>query len=119
LTLRLYLDDSAASRQLSRLLREAQHEVTVPADMGLAGADDEEHFAYARAHNLVLLTKDTGDFPQLYQDVPDHPGLLLVYRDNDARRDMHDADIVRAVANLQQAGVPIAGAMHVLNHWQY
>jgi len=119
LTLRLYLDDSAASRQLSRLLKEAQHEVTVLADVGLAGADDDVHFAYARAHDLILLTKDTGDFPLLYQGVSEHPGLLLVYRDNDARRDMHDVDIVRAIANLLQAGVPIAGAMHVLNHWQY
>ncbi|MGH2350544.1 MAG: hypothetical protein ACRDJN_02890 [Chloroflexota bacterium] len=44
---------------------------------------------------------------------------LLVHEDNDPTRDMTDADIVQAIANLLAAGLPIAGQVHVLNHWRY
>ena len=33
-------------------------------------------------------------------------------------RDMKDRDIVRALANLGRAGVPVANEFHVLNHWR-
>jgi hypothetical protein len=31
---------------------------------------------------------------------------------------MKDRDIVRAIANLEAAGVQIANEFHVLNHWR-
>jgi hypothetical protein len=47
-----------------------------------------------------------------------HPGILVIRFDNDPSRDMKDHDVVRAIANLEQAGVPIAGELHILNHWR-
>jgi hypothetical protein len=55
----------------------------------------------------------------LHQKNPHHSGLLLVYQDNDPDRDMTHADIVRAIANLEQAGITFAGACNVLNAWRY
>jgi hypothetical protein len=31
---------------------------------------------------------------------------------------MKDRDIVRAIGNLEAAGVPIENELHVLNHWR-
>jgi predicted nuclease of predicted toxin-antitoxin system len=119
LTLRLYLDDCAYRKARRRGLEAAGHVVTVPADVGLTGARDRDHFAYARAAGLVLLTQNPDDFVELHERFPDHPGILLVYRDNNRARDMTDHEIARAIANLSAAGVPIAGQAHILNHWQY
>ncbi|MGH2371777.1 MAG: DUF5615 family PIN-like protein [Chloroflexota bacterium] len=119
MSLPLYLDDSAASRLLAHLSRAAGHHVVIPADVGLDRARDADHFAYDRQHGLALVTKNPADFKRLAAAAPNHGGLLLVYRDNDRTRDMTDADIVQAIANLLAAGLPIAGQVHVLNHWRY
>jgi hypothetical protein len=47
-----------------------------------------------------------------------HAGILVVRSDNDVRRDMKDRDIVRAIANLVAAGIPVANEFHILNHWR-
>jgi hypothetical protein len=90
-----------------------------PVDAHLLGADDEEHLAYARQHGLVLLTKNPRDFRDVHDQDSEHPGILLVYQDNDVTRDMQPSDIAQAILNLLAAGVPIAGEIHVLNHWRY
>ncbi|MBI3974172.1 MAG: DUF5615 family PIN-like protein [Chloroflexi bacterium] len=66
------------------------HRVTVPADVALTGADDEEHFAYARAAGAVLVTFNPDDFIELHERTPDHPGVFVAYQDNDPTRDMDD-----------------------------
>jgi hypothetical protein len=47
-----------------------------------------------------------------------HPGILVVRRDDDPRRNMSPHDIVRALRNLENAGVPIANEYIILNAWQ-
>jgi len=119
LGLRLYLDDSASSRLLRTLLVAADHEVTIPAAVGLSSARDDIHFTYALQRGLVLITKNPEDFEVLYGPEKQHPGVLLVYRDNDVTRDMTDYEIVRAIGNVEASGLPIQGAIHTLNHWRY
>lgn len=119
MTLRLYLDDSAVRRRLQLELRAAAHEVVLPADVGLARARDDVHFEYARAHGLVLVTLNPGDFIALHRRQPDHPGMIVIYRDNDRTRDMTVPEIVRAIGNLLASGIPIDGQVHTLNHWRY
>ncbi|MBI3971434.1 MAG: DUF5615 family PIN-like protein [Chloroflexi bacterium] len=119
MSLGLYLDDCADSRELQRLLEDDGHRVVVPADAGLLGADDEDHFFYACRHGLVLLTKNPRDFVALHHKFPDHPGMLLVYQDNDVTRDMTHQEIVGVIRNLVSAEIPIAGQIHSLNHWRY
>jgi len=119
LTLHLYLDDCLFSHRLRDVLTGAGHEVTVPADAGLTGAHDEQHFAYARDHGLIVLTKNPNDFRALHLASPGHPGIFVVYQDNDPTRDMSPEAIRQAIANIMASGIPIAGKFQILNHWRY
>ena len=118
MSLSIYLDDCANDRRLVRLLRAAGHAVTIPADVGLTGADDPDHFRHAAANGLVVLTKNPLDFERLHQAHPVHAGVFAVYQDN-RPGDMTPTDITRAVGNIEAAGVPIAGQFVVLNAWRY
>jgi Domain of unknown function (DUF5615) len=118
----IYLDDDSAKAALVMALRRAGHQVTLPADAGIAGVSDPRHLIHSVQQQLVLLTRNHDDFEDLHLLVRitggDHPGLLVVRSDNDPTRDMKDRDIVRAIANLERAGVPLAGEFHVLNYWR-
>ena len=47
-----------------------------------------------------------------------HPGILVVRRDNDPRRDLRPRGIVRALRNLSASGVSIPDQLHIVNHWR-
>jgi hypothetical protein len=57
-------------------------------------------------HNLVM------------QVTGHHPGILVVRRDNDPKRDLTPAGIVRAIRNLEVANVPVPDEYIILNHWR-
>lgn len=116
---KIYLDDCACAKELVALLQAAGHQVLTPRDASIAGREDEIHFRYAVEHDLVLLTKNPDDFAELHATNTSHSGLLLIYQDNDANRDMSNAEIVRALANLEKSGIALKGACHVLNAWRY
>ena len=124
MALKLYLDDCANSDLLANLLCQSGHTVTRPADAGLEGADDDVHFAYAVTHGLCVITKNPSDFRDLDAAADhQHSGILAVFQDNDRGRDMSDAEIVKAIANLEKAaqegGDPIQGMYHHLNYWRF
>lgn len=116
----LYLDDDSAKASLSNLLRRAGHQVIVPNGVGLAGVSDPRHLMHAVQQRLILLTRNHDDFEDLHMLLQSaggmHPGLLVVRFDNDPSRDMKDRDVVRAISNLEAAGVPIGNEFHILNH---
>ncbi|MGH2458872.1 MAG: DUF5615 family PIN-like protein [Chloroflexota bacterium] len=118
--LRLYLDDCAYSKRLGDLLRAPRndHYVETPLDSGLLGADDSEHFDYARQHGLIVVTKNPDDFETLHRLNSDHPGVFAIYQDNDSR-DMSYEDTARAIQNLVRAGTQVSGQFLVLNAWRY
>ena len=106
----LYVDDNTCKALLVTLLRKAGHQVTVPFDVGTAGTSDARHLVYAVTHeDLHLVVQAT---------LGQHPGILAIRLDNDTSRDMKDRDIVRAIGNLERAGVPVVNEFHVLNHWR-
>ena len=115
MALSLYLDDCANSDLLANLLRQAGHRVVRPTDdgVGLGGEDDDIHLDFAAANGLTLITKNPADFKALHDLDPRHSGILAVYQDNDPSGAMGNAEIVRAIRNLeqavQQAGFPIQG----------
>ena len=45
--MRLYLDDDTAATLLVRLLGQSGHDVQIPRDAGMPGADDPIHLTYA------------------------------------------------------------------------
>ena len=120
--MRLYLDDDIASAVLVRALRQAGHDVQIPADAGLSGSSDPAHLTHAIREGRVTMTRNHEDFEELHllirQAQGAHPGIFAVRRDNDPRRNMNPWDIVRALRNLENAGVPSANEYTILNHWQ-
>ena len=69
-----------------------------------------------------MLSYNHDDFELLHllieQAQGHHPGGLIVRRDNDPKRDLKAAGIVRAIRNLEAAGVPIRDEYIILNHWR-
>jgi hypothetical protein len=47
-----------------------------------------------------------------------HPGIFVVRKDNNPKRDLDAAGIVRAIRKLLVSGFPIADDLHILNHWR-
>jgi predicted nuclease of predicted toxin-antitoxin system len=119
--MKLYLDDDSAGPLLAHLLQKIGHDVRVPTDVGLSGQDDSVHFRHAALDDRVVITGNYKDFLNLHKLVVDlqghHPGILAVRKDNDPKRDLNAAGVVRALRNLLAANVPIADQCIVLNHW--
>jgi len=118
----LYLDDDSAKGALVARLKKTGHQVVVPADALLVGVADARHLLYSVLHSLVLLTRNHDDFDDLHLLIQatqgKHAGILAIRFDNDPTRDMKDAEIARAIRNLEQSGSPIANELHILNHWR-
>jgi len=120
--MRIYLDDHLTSGLLTRLLRNAGHDLRLPAEIGRAGSHDAVHLRHAIQERRVFLSEDHEDFKVLHELVLEaqghHPGILIVRRDNDRRRDLTPQGIVRAIRNLEAANVPLPDQFHILNHWR-
>ena len=120
--MKLYIDDDTVKGALVGRLKKEGHQVILPADVALSGAADPRHLLHAVENDLVLLTRNHDDFQDLHRLVQAtrgiHTGILAIRSDNDPTRDMKDAEMVRAVRNLEQSGVPIANEFHILNQWR-
>ena len=120
--MKLYLDDDSIAALLIALLRRAGHDVQIPAGVGLDGEDDPVHLTHAVRQDRVLLSHNYRDFDQLRDLVVavqgHHPGILVVRKDNNPKRDLNEQGIVRAIAKLLASGTPIADEYHILNHWR-
>src|SRR5207249_10275988 len=120
--MRLYLDEDTAAALLVQFLRRAGHDVRTPADAGLNGEWDAVQLTHAAKETRVLLTRNYEDFLDLHNPIAvaqgHHLGIVVIRRDDDARRNMSPRDVVRALANLEATGVPIADQYIVLNAWQ-
>jgi hypothetical protein len=120
--MRLYLDEDSANPVLARLLRNPGHDVELPDDAGLLGEPDSVQLTHAISNARVLLSKKYRDFEYLHNLIAvargHHTGILVVRQDNDPKRDLSVRGIVRALAKLEAAGVPITDSYHVLNQWR-
>jgi hypothetical protein len=120
--MRPYLDDDLAGPLLTQALRRAGHDVETPSDAGLKGRSDPEHFTHSIGAGRVVATRNYRDYERLHllilQAHGHHPGVLLVRRDNDPRRNLKPTDTVRALHNLETAGIPVADQCIVLNQWR-
>jgi predicted nuclease of predicted toxin-antitoxin system len=118
----LYLDDDSTGTVLVRLLTAEGHDAQIPRDVGMSGRKDPDHFMHAIRNGRVLLTHNYDDFQLLHDLVQlvggHHPGILVVRRDNDRRRDLSARGIVRALRQLIAANVPVADELIILNHWR-
>jgi predicted nuclease of predicted toxin-antitoxin system len=108
----LYLDDDSVRSVLIRRLTAAGHDVSIPADAGIAGQEDATHLMYAIRTSRVLLTHNHDDFELLHDLVllagGHHPGIVVVRLDNDPTRDMSPSAIVAAIQKLAASEIPIS-----------
>jgi len=71
--MRSHLDESADGR-IAAGLRHRGIDVTTPVEVGLRGASDQEHLAYALANGRVLVTHDA-DFLDFHNIGRPHNGI--------------------------------------------
>ena len=118
----LYIDDDSVDRVLIRRLTDNGYKTLTPSLAGTAGQADPVHFMCAIRAGSVVLTRDYDDFKLLHDLVllagGHHPGILVVRRDNDPKRDMSPRAIVRAIQNLTASDMAIADSFNVLNQWR-
>lgn len=120
--MKIYLDDDSCEALLVRLLQADGHDVLVSDQAGNRGIEDPAHFLYAIKAARVLFTHNHEDFELLHELVVGaggrHPGLLVVRRDNNPKRDLDAKKTVYALRKLLHAGAPVADSVNVLNHWR-
>jgi hypothetical protein len=120
--MRLYLDDDSIARALVSGLRQAGHDVEIPRDAGLKGRSDPVQLLHAIKSQRLVLTGNYDDFEELHELVlgaqGSHPGILVVRKENNPKRDMAPGHIVKAIAKALAASIPMSGSFVVLNHWR-
>jgi hypothetical protein len=119
---RIHLDEDASSSLLLKLLRAAGHDVTDTVSLGMRGENDPVQFATAIANARVILSYNADDFQELHDLVGasggHHPGIIVIYKDNDSARDLSARGIVNAIRKLKQSGAPIENQYITLNQWR-
>ena len=119
MSLQLLIDEDSQEKRLVKLLREAGHYVITANEAGLMSQPDRVVFSYAIENNFILLTLNCRDFEALHEALSNHPGILAVYQDANPFKKMSFKAIVKAIANLEASGVPLANQFISLNHWNY
>ena len=119
MSLPLLIDEDSQAKPLVKLLRFAGYDVVTANEAGLAGAVDSVVLDYARGDNRVLLTQNCDDFKALHQENPNHPGILAIYHNDNYSKDMSRQEIVRAIANIEAANIPLVNQFISLNQWNY
>jgi hypothetical protein len=118
----LYLDDDSEHGLLIRLLRRAGHDVLLLREVGLMGKPDPVQLQHSIRISRSFLSANHRDFEVLHDLVLESggadPGILIIRRDNDRRRDLTPRGIVTAIGNLLAANVPVENQFIILNHWR-
>jgi predicted nuclease of predicted toxin-antitoxin system len=115
----MLLDEDSQAKYLVNLLQAAGHDVATVNTLDLMNRPDSVVLDTARQNDRVLLTRNCDDFHELHQANPIHPGILAVYQDSDASKNMNYQSIVKAVDNLELAEYEIKNQFIVLNQWSY
>lgn len=118
----LYLDDDCASRLLAQLLSAAGHDVQRPVMVNLDGALDASHLTHAIRESRVLITGNYDDFEALHdliiQAGGHHPGIIVIRKENNPRRDLTPRGMVAAVKHLEAVHPVLSDQFVVLNQWR-
>jgi predicted nuclease of predicted toxin-antitoxin system len=119
LSLSLLVDEDSQAKYLVQLLRAANHNVLTVNEAGIAGFPDDKVLDYARQHSRILLTRNCNDFRELHQANSTHPGIIAIYQDAEPANNLGYQAIVKAISNLEDAGLELGNQFVVLNQWSY
>ncbi|WP_413201117.1 DUF5615 family PIN-like protein [Nostoc piscinale] len=115
----MLLDEDSQAKYLVNLLQAAGYDVVTVNTAGLMNRPDSVVLDYARQNQRVLLTRNCDDFQELHQANPVHSGILAVYQNSDATKNMSYQLIVKAIANLEAAEYILNNQFVILNQWNY
>ena len=120
--MKLYLDEDSEDGLLAALLIKGGHDVQLSAQAGLNGQPDPRQLIHAIVEGRLLLTGNHHDFLLLHLLViashGHHPGILVIRKDNDPRRDLSARGVLHAISKLEASAAPIGDNLHILNHWR-
>ena len=119
MAIRLFVDEDLQAKRLVRMLRLAGHDVMTTTEAGLDGASDESVLGRAFCERRSVLTRNADDFREMHESGLNHAGILAVFEGRQAGKNMSRDDIVQAIANLEAAGLDIAGQFISLNAWKH
>lgn len=119
MSLRLFIDEDTQGKALVALLREAGHDLLTVNEAGMQGQDDHSILARAVQEQRLVLTQNCSDFQALHQADSRHLGILAIYKNPDPGKDMTHAEIIKAIANLEDSGWSLANQFVVLNAWNF
>ena len=115
----MLLDEDSQAKYLVNLLQAAGHDVATVNTLDLMNHPDSVVLDAARENERVLLTRNCDDFQQLHQANPEHSGILAVYQDSEASKNMSYQAIGSAIDNLETAEYELNNQFVVLNQWSY
>ncbi|MBH8554997.1 DUF5615 family PIN-like protein [Nostocaceae cyanobacterium CENA357] len=115
----MLLDEDSQAKYLVNLLQVASHDVVTVNAVGLMNRPDSVVLDQARQDQRVLLTRNCNDFLELHQANPTHSGILAIYQNSDAAKNMSYQLIVKAIANLEAAEYALKNQFVILNQWNY
>ncbi|MCC3414042.1 MAG: DUF5615 family PIN-like protein [Microcoleus sp. PH2017_29_MFU_D_A] len=115
----MLLDEDSQAKYLVNLLQAAGHDVATVNTLNLMNHPDSVVLDAARKNERVLLTRNCDDFQELHQANPEHSGILAVYQDSEASKNMSYQAIVKAIDNLEIAEYDLNNQFVVLNQWSY
>lgn len=119
MSLRLLVDEDTQAHLLVEMLRADSHDVLTVSEANLTAKSDLIVLNFARSQQRILLTRNCDDFIILHEVDPAHLGILAIYQDATPRKSMNYAAIVRAIANLENIGLPLQGQFIVLNQYNW
>ena len=111
--MRLLLDENASDRTFVAQLRNAGHAVETTVSALGPGAPDKAIAAFAVETRRVLVTRDCDDFRIIYAQLPEHPGLILVY--GAAGKAAATTALTAAVANITKTYATLDKLILALN----
>lgn len=119
MSLRLLIDEDSQAKLLITLLKQASHDIITVNEESLSGQPDEIVFDYAQREKRLILTRNYDDFQALHNANPNHSGILVICEDQNTSKNLSFKEIVKALANLETANIPLANQFIALNHWNY
>jgi predicted nuclease of predicted toxin-antitoxin system len=112
-----FLLDANMPRSAAGLLRELGHDVEDVRDILPNGAEDAEVAAYARANQLILITRDF-DFADIRNYPPkDYAGIIVLELPEDAIAAQAN-QILRSFASHQRLLARLARRLAIVESWR-
>jgi predicted nuclease of predicted toxin-antitoxin system len=119
LSLKLLIDEDSQALPLVKTLRKANHDVLTVNEANLMGQPDNIVLEYATQNNRIVLSRNCRDFKALHEANPYHLGIFVIYQEANPLKKMNRKAIVKAIANLEAAQIPLQNQFISLNHWNY